>query len=47
MDEEVVRPAHHLVCAKSALDTPLVRGVAELLVEELERWQGRNPGRPR
>jgi hypothetical protein len=30
------RAALHLVAAKSALDVPRVRAVAELLVEELE-----------
>lgn len=34
----------YLVCARSALDIPRVRRVAELLVEELERAQ--RPGRP-
>lgn len=32
--------ALHLVCAKSALDVPRVKAVADLLVEELQRAQG-------
>ncbi|XXF78163.1 LysR family transcriptional regulator [Myxococcaceae bacterium GXIMD 01537] len=35
----------HLVCAKSALDIPRVRKVAELLVEEMERARPRRPSK--
>ncbi len=33
------RSSQYLVCAKSALDIPRVRVVAELLAAELERWE--------
>lgn len=36
-----VRSSIHLVCAKSALDIPRVRAVADRLARELERAQPR------
>jgi hypothetical protein len=35
------KQALHLVCAKSALDIPRVRRVAEMLVDELKRTKRR------